>query len=102
MNCPCRQCNGLDETSIFFGNSIQQANEPEEEKAILSLYERLGELHDKLIKAGTGADLVNELGNLIEEVDRIDDKIIELQKEVGSNPKEYAEIQLGEISKKLY
>lgn len=102
MNCPCRRCNGIDEESIFFGNSVSQAIEPEEEKEFQSVYERLSRLHRKLIDAGISAELVNELGDITEEVDRIDDKIFILQEEVGSNPKEWVQIQLGELSKQLY
>lgn len=98
--CSCNHCNGI-------YPEVENEPAPEELEEVeppKSVYDRIGDLHTQLCLTleTEDAGLLDELLSIHEEVDNIDSKIIELQKQVTDNPKEYIQVQLGEVSKKLY
>lgn len=93
MPCPCDLCNGL---------LPEEPEERFEQETPMSIYDRLADLSKKLERAGVQGSLLSELNEITEEVDAIDSEITALQFKAGRQSKDTTQIELGEISKKLY
>jgi len=98
MSCPCKLCNGLDPLVTFFGGCDLKVI-PEEDLVTKSVHDRLDELHDYLSHHRIPEKYMDELVNIMEEVSNIDDEILKLKAQNLAFP---VEVELGEISKKLY
>lgn len=94
MSCTCRTCNGI---MFEHDMNLEPYKSILEEPAPKSVHDRLSELHEQMKDRLKGVDfLTDEVFSIMEEVDSIDSDITSIK---GGNP---AEIELGEISKRLY
>jgi hypothetical protein len=112
--CKCGQCAGWNDftrNDTFMSREFDRAlgikeveipvSEPQEEP--LSVYEKLQDFYDKLVAVGNiSPDLLNELADITEEIDMIDDEVVCLKTDIEQNGIEYGQVQLGQISKRLY
>lgn len=92
MSCTCRTCNGI---MFEHDMNLEPYKSILEEPAPKSVHDRLGKLLDRL-DYNTYEELAVEIREIMEEVDSIDSDITRIK---GGNT---AEIELGEISKRLY
>ncbi|PEZ47060.1 hypothetical protein CN367_11890 [Priestia megaterium] len=99
MTCPCPLCMNVQMFNNFWG--FQAPEQPQEEE-VTTVYGRLCKLADELKAYGAPQRFVNEVNALADEVDSIDNHIHQLKKECLSNPREYTQLKLGELSKELY
>jgi hypothetical protein len=101
--CNCSLCAGKE---FFSGFTYKDGHyvygeEPEEEPK--SLWERIGAVSDELKKLGAPAHLINELNDICDQIDSIDSEILRVKERIAKTlPHSNSEIELGEISKKLY
>lgn len=96
MSCNCRICNNFrGDSESFFGKDVSYSNPVEREESS-SVYDRLKELSDELYKYGAPIYFVNKVNSIAEEIDSIDSDVVQLKKDCDK------EVELGEISKKLF
>jgi hypothetical protein len=102
MSCPCNLCNAREFFQDIYYKEGRYSYEPEvtpEEPK--SIYDRLAKVADELEKYGAPAHFINDLNQLCEDIDSLDSKVIELQKEVVKRPIDLTQFKLGQLSKEL-
>jgi hypothetical protein len=96
MSCNCRICNNFrNDPESLFGKDVSYSNPVEREESG-SVYDRILEVTKGLQKYGAPLSFTRELFSVLNEIDEIDSDVIQLKKDCNK------EVELGEISKKLF
>jgi hypothetical protein len=104
MSCPCKMCNAQEFFTDIHYRDGRYRYEPTNEVEVgepKTMYDRLSKVTDQLEKYGVPAHFINDLNQLCEDIDSLDSKVIELQKEAVKRPIDYTQFKLGELSKEL-
>ena len=96
--CNCNACSG-----VIPELDQEHTNEPTQ-KETKPIYDQVNNLARVLYVLGYDSNTVigGWLMEIMRQIDSLDDDILAIQNEVLTNPKEYTQVRLGELSKKLY
>ena len=99
MECPCPVC-----TQRLFGRTENKAIQETYEVAPLepdTTIERLTDITKELYNYGSPDTLTEKLSGIIDELDSLNSKLVELQTTCIKKSIDHTQFQLGELSRKL-